>query len=246
MRLHASPRSRGGSPPDPTPPGAPESPLDGIYLHMAASMLRATPSPLEALDIDLVPDVQPWRAPTLEVADIVRQYGDAYLARYGAVTSTTQRPRAPRHRAVSYGPASAAIKRSATTVATKRSAIIPAAIGTVPRPGSAQAAWLAARERELLEVPYCHVVFTLPSQLSAWRFESALCVYVALSSGGGDPPHDCRIPNMGAEIGFSGGLAYLGPAAPSSSACALSGPRRWPRRRWHGLAARAPQLLPPS
>ena len=31
----------------------------GIYLHMAASMLQATPSPLEALDIDLVPDVQP-------------------------------------------------------------------------------------------------------------------------------------------------------------------------------------------
>ena len=27
----------------------------------------------------------------LEVADIVRQYGDAYLARYGAVTSTAQR-----------------------------------------------------------------------------------------------------------------------------------------------------------
>jgi integrase/recombinase XerD len=31
----------------------------GIYLHMAASLLQATPSPLEALDIDLVPDVQP-------------------------------------------------------------------------------------------------------------------------------------------------------------------------------------------
>jgi site-specific recombinase XerD len=31
----------------------------GIYLHMAASLLQATPSPLEALDIDLVPDGQP-------------------------------------------------------------------------------------------------------------------------------------------------------------------------------------------
>ena len=31
----------------------------GIYLHMAASMLQATPSPLEVLDIDLVPDAQP-------------------------------------------------------------------------------------------------------------------------------------------------------------------------------------------
>jgi integrase/recombinase XerD len=31
----------------------------GIYLHMAASLLQATPSPLEGLDIDLVPDAQP-------------------------------------------------------------------------------------------------------------------------------------------------------------------------------------------
>jgi integrase/recombinase XerD len=31
----------------------------GIYLHMAASTLHATPSPLEALDVELVPDAQP-------------------------------------------------------------------------------------------------------------------------------------------------------------------------------------------
>ena len=29
--------------------------------------------------------------PLLEVADVVRQYGAAYLTRYGAVTSTAQR-----------------------------------------------------------------------------------------------------------------------------------------------------------
>jgi hypothetical protein len=37
--------------------------------------------------------------PALEVADIVRRYGEAYLARYGAVTSTAQ------YRVVSLQPA---------------------------------------------------------------------------------------------------------------------------------------------
>jgi Transposase zinc-binding domain len=34
---------------------------------------------------------KPWTRPLVEVADVARQYGDAYLARYGAVTSTAQR-----------------------------------------------------------------------------------------------------------------------------------------------------------
>jgi hypothetical protein len=40
--------------------------------------------------------------PLLEVADVVRQYGVAYLPRYGAVTSTAQRG-APGRRAVPHG-----------------------------------------------------------------------------------------------------------------------------------------------
>jgi site-specific recombinase XerD len=31
----------------------------GIYLHLAAHTLQATPSPLDALEIALVPDAQP-------------------------------------------------------------------------------------------------------------------------------------------------------------------------------------------
>ena len=46
--------------------------------------------------------------------------------------------------------------------------------------GRAQAAWLAARERELLEVPYCHVVFTLPAALSPLALQNPRVVYTLL------------------------------------------------------------------
>ena len=37
--------------------------------------------------------------------------------------------------------------------------------------------WLAARSQELLPVPYCHVVFTLPAQLSTLAFRNPQVVY---------------------------------------------------------------------
>jgi hypothetical protein len=96
--------------------------------------------------------------PVLEVADIVRPYGDAYLARYGAVTSTAQ-------------------YRVLQAVARCRTAVLGGHKSQCDHcgheeisynscrnrhcpkcQGRAQAVWLAARERELLEVPYCHVV----------------------------------------------------------------------------------------
>ena len=87
--------------------------------------------------------------PPLEVADIVQQYGAAYLARYGAVTSTAQR-------------------RVLEAVAQCRTAVLGGHKAQCDHcgheeisdnscrnrhcpkcQGSAQAAWLAAREREL-------------------------------------------------------------------------------------------------
>ena len=97
-------------------------------------------------------------APTLEVADIVRQYGDAYLARYGAVTSTTQRRvlhAIGQCRTASLGGHKAQCDHCGheeISYNSCRNRHCPKC------QGSAQAAWLAARERELLEVPYCHVV----------------------------------------------------------------------------------------
>lgn len=40
-----------------------------------------------------------------------------------------------------------------------------------------QAKWMAARERELLPVPYFHVVFTLPKPLAALAFQNKKVIY---------------------------------------------------------------------
>ena len=71
-------------------------------------------------------------------------------------------------------------------------------------PGRAQAAWLAARKAELLDVPYVHVVFTLPHRLSPLTLQNPRVLYTLLFQAvaetlltvARDPHH------LGAEIGF--------------------------------------------
>ena len=146
--------------------------------------------------------------PPLEVAEVVRQYGADYLARYGAVTSTAQR-------------------RVLQAVAQCRTALLGGHKAQCDHcgheeisynscrnrhcptcQGSVQAAWLAAREQELLDVPYCHVVFTLPAQLSPLALQNPRVVSTllfqtvaeTLQTIARDPKH------LGAEIGFLGVL----------------------------------------
>ena len=150
--------------------------------------------------------------PPLEVAEIVRQYGDAYLARYGAVTSTTQRRvlhAIGQCRTASLGGHKAQCDPCGHEVISSNSC----RHRHCPKcQGSTQAAWLAARERELLDVPYCHVVFTLPSPLSALALQNPRPVYSLLFQAvaetlqtiARDPKH------LGAEIGFLGVLHTWG------------------------------------
>jgi ribosome modulation factor len=64
--------------------------------------------------------------------------------------------------------------------------------------------WLAARQQELLSVPYVHVVFTLPHELSALALHNKKILYALLFRASAatllevaaDPKH------LGAEIGF--------------------------------------------
>ena len=72
--------------------------------------------------------------------------------------------------------------------------------------------WLAARQEELLNVPYFHVVFTLPHQLAPLVFQNKKLLYgllfrtsaAALLEVAADPRH------LGAEIGFLGVLHTWG------------------------------------
>ena len=76
----------------------------------------------------------------------------------------------------------------------------------------AAAEWLAAREAELLPVPYFHVVFTLPAAIGAIAYQNKAKVYgllftaaaEALTTIAGDPKH------LGAEIGVTAVLHTWG------------------------------------
>src|SRR5215475_1295457 len=98
--------------------------------------------------------------PVLEVADVVRQYGEAYLARYSATVSPEQR-RVLRAIAACRTAALGGHLTQCDHGDHAENAYNSCRNRHCPKcQGSAQAAWLAARERELLDVPYCHVVFT--------------------------------------------------------------------------------------
>ena len=94
--------------------------------------------------------------PPLEVADIVRQYGAAYLARYGHVTSTAQRRvlhALTLCRTAALGGHVARCENGAcvhTVIAYKgcRNRHCPKCQGAAARQ------WLEEREAELLPVPY--------------------------------------------------------------------------------------------
>ncbi len=80
--------------------------------------------------------------------------------------------------------------------------------------GAAAAEWLAAREAELLPVPYFHVVFTLPAQIADIAYHNKAVVYDILFKAAAetlitiaaDPKH------LGARIGFTSVLHTWGSA----------------------------------
>ena len=78
--------------------------------------------------------------------------------------------------------------------------------------GLARAQWLADRQAELLDVPYFHIVFTVPQQIEVIAFQNQTVVYDILFRAASetlrkiaaDPKH------LGAEIGFLGVLHTWG------------------------------------
>jgi hypothetical protein len=80
--------------------------------------------------------------------------------------------------------------------------------------GAAATDWLAAREAELLPVPYCHVVFTVPAQIADIAYQNKAVVYDILFKAtaetlmtiAADPKH------LGARIGFTSVLHTWGSA----------------------------------
>jgi hypothetical protein len=101
--------------------------------------------------------------------------------------------------------------------------------------------WLTARDPELLNVPYVHVVFTLPHQLSPLALANKRFLYdllfrasaATLLEIAADPKH------LGAKIGFMERAAYVGSERPASSTRPLRDSGRW-------SIARSPTLDSPT
>jgi hypothetical protein len=142
--------------------------------------------------------------PRLEVADVFRAHGDAFLDRYGETLSSEQR-------------------RALSDIMDCRTAALGGHVERCDRCGyqqvaynscrnrhcpkcqaTAAAVWMEARESELLPVEYFHVVFTLPAVLGPIALQNQRVVYgllfraaaETLQQIAADPAH------RGAEIGF--------------------------------------------
>ena len=150
--------------------------------------------------------------PTLEVADIVRRTGNSFLEQQQAhlawphrkvldaiVRCRTAALGGHRDQCVSCG-------HQAISFNSCRNRHCPKC------QGNARARWLAARSAEVLPVPYFHVVFTLPNELSALALQNKRLLYDLLFSTSAatmlemarDPKH------LGADIGFLGVLHTWG------------------------------------
>ena len=136
-----------------------------------------------------------------EVADVIRNHGAAYLKRY--------RPSKEQYRVLN---AVAQCRTAALGGHLKRCERCQHEVPVYnscrnrhcPKcQGAARAAWLEARERELLDVEYFHVVFTVPNELAGLALQNRRVVYGMLFRAasetlltlGRDPKH------LGAQLG---------------------------------------------
>jgi hypothetical protein len=147
-----------------------------------------------------------------DVAEVFRRFGDGYRQRHGASMSTAQ------HRAMS------AIELCRTAALGghvercdscdhQRIAYNSCRNRNCPKcQGLARAQWLEDRQAELLDVPYFHVVFTVPAEIEVIAFQNQTVVYdilfraasETLCTIAADPEH------LGAQIGFLGVLHTWG------------------------------------
>jgi hypothetical protein len=142
--------------------------------------------------------------PKLEVADVFRRYGEAYREQHGASMSTGQR-RVMSAIEVCRTAALGGHMERCDECGHERNAFNSCRDRHCPKCQSlARAQWLEDRKAELLEVPYFHVVFTVPEEITAISLQNKEAVYSilfrttaeTLKTIAADPKH------LGAEIGF--------------------------------------------
>jgi hypothetical protein len=142
--------------------------------------------------------------PKLEVADVFRRYGEAYREEHGASMSTRQR-RVMTAVEVCRTAALGGHLERCDDCGHERNAFNSCRDRHCPKCQSlARARWIDNRKAELLEVPYFHVVFTVPAEIAAIVLQNKKAVYdilfrvtaETLTTIAADPTH------LGARIGF--------------------------------------------
>lgn len=140
----------------------------------------------------------------LEVADVFKQYGEAFLLKYGSVTSTEQR-RVMRALVACRTQTLGGHVEACDRCGHQRISYNSCRNRHCPKcQASARAVWLQERAAELLPVPYFHIVFTLPAAIGPVALQNRRVVYSILFQAAAktllqlaaDPKH------LGARIGF--------------------------------------------
>jgi hypothetical protein len=152
--------------------------------------------------------------PSLEVADILRQHGEAFRRAHAGHLSLGQLKVMSAIEACRTAEMGGHVARCddcanlAVSYNSCRNRHCPKCQGAAAR------AWLADRRADLLPVPYYHVVFTLPAQVAAIAFQNKAVVYDLLFKAAAetlvtiaaDPKH------LGARIGLTAVLHTWGSA----------------------------------
>ena len=183
--------------------------------------------------------------PRLDVAEVFRRYQDAYLATYSA---SPQQRRVIHDLMACRTAALGGHLRRCQECGHEQIAYNSCRNRHCPKcQASKQAAWLEAQCANLLEVPYYHLVFTLPETLGPLALQNKRLLYgllfraaaETLSRIARDPKH------LGAKIGFTAVLHTWGQTLlhhPHLHCVVPAGGLSADERRW--IAARAQFFLP--
>jgi hypothetical protein len=148
----------------------------------------------------------------LEVADVFRRFGPAFREQHGASLSGARRRAMFAIENCRTAALGGHVERCGAC-GHQRIAYDSCRNRNCPKcQGLARAQWIADRQAELLDVPYFHVVFTVPAEIEVIAFQNQTVVYdilfraasETLRTIAADPEH------LGAEIGFLGVLHTWG------------------------------------
>ena len=115
--------------------------------------------------------------PALEVADVIREHGEAFLAKFGSCLGRTQK-KALRDLALCRTAALGGHVERCLDCSHERIAYNSCRNRHCPKcQALVRARWLQREAEHLLPVPYYHVVFTLPAELSDLALANPAVLY---------------------------------------------------------------------